>query len=339
VHMGRKRMAGRFIILTPVLDDWPSFSQLIHEIDRRYIADDVMFEVVAVDDGSSDPCDAAALPDLPQDSCIECVSVIRLALNLGHQRAIAVGLASVCERTDIDGVVVMDSDGEDRPDDLRALIAVWQTHPKHVVLARRAERSEAMAFKMGYLAYKVLFRVLTGRGISFGNFCLLPVSAARQLVHMPELWNNLPAAIIRSRLRYRAVQTKRGPRYAGRSKMNLSSLVVHGLSAMSVYTDVIFIRVLLAASCICGISVIAMILAVFLRLATRLVVPGWATTVVGDLVIILVQALILVVATTLMLLANRSTRQLIPITDTAAFVADRQTMMRRQPACETPVAV
>jgi hypothetical protein len=325
-------MACRFVVLTPVLDDWPSFTQLIGEIGRQYSADDAEFEVVAVDDGSSDPCDAATLPSLPQDSCIESVSVVRLALNLGHQRAIAVGLASLWQRTDIDGVIVMDSDGEDRPNDLAALIALWRTHPTHVILARRAERSEAAVFKMGYLAYRILFRALIGRGISFGNFCLLPTQAVRRLVHMPELWNNLPATIIRSRLRHRAVQTRRGTRYAGRSKMNLPSLVVHGLSAMSVYTDVIFVRVLLAASSICGLSVIAMIVVAFIRLATRLAVPGWATTVVGDLLIVLIQALILIIATTLMLLANRSTRQLVPVTDTAAFVADRQTLLRRQPA-------
>lgn len=325
-------MAVRFVILTPVLDDWPSFSQLIGEIDRQYSAEDMVFEVVAVDDGSSDPCEAAALPSLTADSCIESVSVIRLALNLGHQRAIAVGLASLWDRPDIEGVIVMDSDGEDRPADLGGLLAVWRTHPHHVILARRAERSEAAMFKVGYLAYKILFRVLIGRGISFGNFCLLPVAAARRLVHMSELWNNLPAAIIRSRLRHRSVQTKRGTRYAGRSKMNLASLVVHGLSAMSVYTDVIFVRVLLAASGICGLSVIAMIVVAIIRLATRLAVPGWATTVVGDLLIVIVQALILIIATTLMLLANRSTRQLIPIADTAAFVADKKTILRRQPA-------
>jgi hypothetical protein len=330
--MGRKLMACRFVILTPVLDDWPSFSQLIGEIANQYHSDDVTFEIVAVDDGSSDPCDAAALPSLPPDSCIESVCVIRLVLNLGHQRAIAVGLASVWNRANIDGVIVMDSDGEDRPTDLGVLIALWRTHPNHVILARRGERSEPALFKMGYLAYKVLFRVLIGHAIAFGNFCLLPASAARRLVHMPELWNNLPAAIIRSRLRHCHAQTRRGTRYAGRSKMNLPSLVVHGLSAMSVYTDVIFVRVLLAALCVCGFSVIAMILAVFLRLATQLVVPGWATTVVGDLLIIMVQALILIVAVTFMLLANRSTRQLVPVTDTAAFVADKQTIMRRQPA-------
>jgi hypothetical protein len=165
----------------------------------------------------------------------------------------------------------------------------------------------------------------------------MPIAAVRRLVHMPELWNNLPAAIIRSRLRHRGVQTRRGTRYAGQSKMNLASLVVHGLSAMSVYTDVIFVRVLLCAGAVSVLSVLAMLVVAVIRLATPLAIPGWATTVVGDLVIILVQTLVLIVATTLMLLANRSTRQLVPVVDTGAFIAARETLRRRQPARAAPV--
>jgi polyisoprenyl-phosphate glycosyltransferase len=330
-------MASRFVILIPVLDDWPSFSQLIRNIDDQCGELDESFEVVALDDGSSSPCDAASLPSLPKDSCIETVSVIRLALNLGHQRAIAVGLASLSDRCDIDGVIVMDSDGEDRPTDLHTIIADWRAHPSDVILARRAKRSEGGLFKLGYLAYRLLFRMLIGRRIFFGNFCLLPAAAARRLVHMPELWNNLPGAIIRSRLRYRAVQTERGTRYFGRSKMNLPSLVVHGMSAMSVYTDIIFVRILLAASGICGLSVFAMIVVAIIRLATTLAIPGWATTVVGFLLVILVQALILILATTLVLLASRSARQLVPIADTAVFVDSTKIMIRRQPPGATLV--
>ncbi len=315
-----------------MLDDWPSLSQLVREIGRQYQADDVTFEIVAVDDGSADECDPAAMPPLAPDSCIESISVIRLALNLGHQRAIAVGLSSLWQRTDIDGIVVMDSDGEDRPEDIGALIARWRNHPNQVILARRAKRSEPAVFKAGYFAYRVMFRLVIGRGISFGNFCLLPVTAARRLVHMPELWNNLPATIIRSRLRHRAVETSRGKRYAGQSKMNLPSLVVHGLSAMSVYTDMIFVRVLLASGFVCALSVAAMIGVAIVRWATPLAIPGWATTVFGDLLVILIQALILIVATTLMLLASRSTRQIVPVADTPLFVADRLTIARRQPA-------
>lgn len=329
----------RYIILTPVFDDWPSFADLVGDISAKYGSDNVSFEVVAVDDGSPMAFDAAALPNLPHNSCIDSISVIRLALNLGHQRAIAVGLSALADKSGVDGVIIMDSDGEDRPEDLGALMSLSQLHPEHVILARRTKRTEATTFQLGYHAYRVLFRLLTGRGISFGNFCLLPLSAVRRLVHMPELWNNLPAAITRSRMRLRGVRTERGRRYAGRSKMNFPALVVHGLSAMSVYTDVIFVRVLMTASFVSAMAVLAIIVAMVIKLATSIAVPGWTTTVVGDMLIILAQALILIVATTLMLLANRSTRQLVPINDTAAFVAERQTVMRRHATHLEPASV
>jgi glycosyltransferase involved in cell wall biosynthesis len=118
-------MRCRFVVLTPVLDDWSPLRQLISKIDRQCSADDVTFEIVAVDDGSADPCDAETLTILPSGSCIKSVSIIRLALNLGRQRAIAVGLASLADSRDIDGAIVMDSDGEDRPAATKAPIATW----------------------------------------------------------------------------------------------------------------------------------------------------------------------------------------------------------------------
>lgn len=174
--------------------------------------------------------------------------ILRLALNLGHQRAIAVGLCAVADRTQFDAVLVMHSDGEDRPADIAALLEASRQHPDHVVLARRAKRSESPAFRFWYLIYKLIFHTLSGQVISFGNYSVVPMSAVQRLVHMPELWNNLAACILRSRLPCTTVPTARGVRYSGRSTMNLVSLVVHGLSVMSVYSDVIFVRALIAAA-------------------------------------------------------------------------------------------
>jgi polyisoprenyl-phosphate glycosyltransferase len=130
----------------------------------------------------------------------------------------------------------MDSDGQDRPIDIALLLASSCRHPRHVVLARRAKRSESYAFRACYGVYRLLFYALTGQPISFGNFCVIPIAAVRRLAHMPELWNNLAASIMRSRLSYTMVPTTRGGRLAGRSQMNLVSLILHGLTAMSVYT-------------------------------------------------------------------------------------------------------
>lgn len=315
----------RIAIVMPVLDDWISFSMVVLAIAQKFASTGRRFVVVAVDDGSTmrRGNDSTLLPP---GSCIEAIEVLQLAINLGHQRAIAVGLASVARRDDIATVIVMDSDGEDRPDDIAALLAAADQNPGHVVLARRTRRSEGIIFRIGYVIYKLSFRVLAGRTIDFGNFCLLPMSVVRRLVHMPDLWNNLPAAIMRSRLQRIGVPTERGVRHAGRSHMNVPSLVLHGLSAMSVYADQIFVRVLLGTAVAAAITVLGALVVVVIRFGTSFGVPGWASTMIGDLFIVLMQTIVIAVATTLMVLGNRSQRPIVPFTDAPSFVVHRELM-------------
>src|SRR5271155_2913216 len=294
-------MAKTIAIVTPVLDDWASFAELTTEISDRFTGSDVVFHISAVDDGSAAPFDAADVV-LPTGSCVASIEVIRLATNLGHQRAIAIGLCSIADRDEIDGVVVMDSDGQDRPVDISALLSA--RHPRHVVFAGRAQRAESRAFRLSYFVYKLLFLVLTGQAIDFGNYCLMPVAAVRRLVHMRELWNNLAASVMRSRLPYMSVPTVRGSRCAGRSQMNFVALMVHGLSALSVYTDKIFVRVLLTAGLVAGLAGLGIVGVAVIRLSTDLAIPGWATTAVGDLLIVLLQILVIVIAASLTVLAG-----------------------------------
>ncbi len=121
-----------------------------------------------------------------------------------------------------------------------------------------------------------------------------------------------------------SVPTVRGSRCAGRSRMNLVALMVHGLSALSVYTDKIFVRVLLAAGLVAGLAGLGIVSVAAIRLFTDLAIPGWATTVIGDLLIILLQILVIVIAASLTVLAGRSNRPIVPIVDCPCFVAERR---------------
>src|SRR5437870_5208773 len=80
--------AMKLAVLTPVFDDWPAFARLLQEI--SLVATDLPFalEIVAVDDGSSVSYDLSS----PAPDAICEVEILRLGLNLGHQRAIAIGL-------------------------------------------------------------------------------------------------------------------------------------------------------------------------------------------------------------------------------------------------------
>jgi polyisoprenyl-phosphate glycosyltransferase len=310
-------------LVSPVFDDWASFAALIGEISKEFAGSDVKFHVWAIDDGSSTTMDLQSIR-LSPDTCIVQIEVVHLALNLGHQRAIAVGLCEIVDREEIDAAIVMDSDGEDRPVEIGTLLSVARQYPGQIVLAERTKRSETPQFRLGYFLYKLLFRAMTGRTINFGNYSLLPMPAIRRLVHMPELWNHLAASVIRSRFPYRTAPTLRGARYHGRSTMNLVSLIIHGLSAMSVHTDLIFVRVLLGASLLAVFAVIGIAAVAAIRFVTNLAIPGWATTVTGDLLIILLQAFVTMIAITLMMLAGRSNRPMIPIFESNHYIAGRE---------------
>jgi len=326
----------RLALITPVLDDWESFGALVSAIDALHTERDFSLRILAIDDGSSTSIEAIPIA-LASDSCILDVEVLHLALNVGHQRAIAVGLTQIVERDDVDAVVVMDSDGEDRPEDISSLLAAARRNPDHVILAKRTKRSESRTFRVFYALYKVFFRILTGEPISFGNFCLIPMEGVRHLVHMAELWNNFPISILRSRLRRDFVPTARGQRYAGTSKMNLIALIVHGMSAMSVYTEVIFVRLLLGSAPLAILTLLGIAVAVVLKLTTNLGTPGWTTTVVGVLAIVLAQTISLVAATALMVLSGRRVRPMIPILDCRHLVARIERLPIKRPSATAPV--
>ncbi|HYC15503.1 MAG TPA: glycosyltransferase, partial [Stellaceae bacterium] len=158
-------MAARIAVVTPVFNDWACFAALVAELSERYAGSGTSFDMIALDDGSTEPFDEAALA-LSPGGAVASVEVLPLATNLGHQRAIAIGLCAAVERGEAESVLVMDCDGEDRPADIERLLEASRENPARIIFAKRARRSESLAFRLCYALYKGLFRTLTGRGIS-----------------------------------------------------------------------------------------------------------------------------------------------------------------------------
>ena len=97
---------------------------------------------------------------------------------------------------------------------------------------------------MFYAMFKLLHRVLTGKGVRVGNFSVMPRRRLSSLVVVAEIWNHYAAAVFRSRQPHCMIPTHRSRRLCGSSSMNFVSLVTHGLSAISVYSDVVGVRLL-----------------------------------------------------------------------------------------------
>jgi glycosyltransferase involved in cell wall biosynthesis len=82
----------KLVIVVPVFNDWDAFAHLIRDIDSTVPNTVRDLKIVAVDDGSTEPIpeNFAASLELQR---VRSVSLVSLKCNLGHQRAIAVGLA------------------------------------------------------------------------------------------------------------------------------------------------------------------------------------------------------------------------------------------------------
>jgi hypothetical protein len=317
-HSGGSAVA--VAVVTPVLNDWVSLKRLIADLDRLPELAGRRLDVYAVDDGSVPSPPVADLSEAASGSgAVRGVRVVQLAANLGHQRAIAAGLVSLATESEYAAVLVMDADGEDRPADAARLIAAG--NDAAIVLALRSRRSEGLFFRAGYRVYRLLFRILTGRTIRFGNFCLIPARFLPALTHSPATWNNLAAAIMRSRLPTVELPTPRGERYAGRSQMNFISLATHGLSAVSVYIDVMLIRIICAALAVSLLIVIAGVVVVCLKLFTGLAIPGWASLLGVSLLVLLFQALMFASISLFQFLSFRSMPTVVPAAHAPQLIA------------------
>lgn len=272
----------KLIVVTPVFEDTEASSILFSELAKSCGRE---IHVVAVDDGSvREPLTLQGMDDANVHG-----TVIRLKRNVGHQRAIAVGLGYVAEHlNDIDRVVVMDSDGEDLPETIGNLLDELDGSEVDVVVAQRKSRVETLRFKTFYVVYKWLFNLLTGRRISFGNFMAMNGTAVRRLSSMGELATHVAGTVLVSRLRWRTCALDRGPRYAGKSKMNFVGLALHGFKGLMIFAEDVLVRVGIACAAVAALSLLGGTAAIVLK-AMGYATPGWFSVALGLLLLVFLQ--------------------------------------------------
>lgn len=313
------------LILIPVFNDWASLRLLLPEIDRSLDEAGIKAKVLVVDDASTLPMDEN-LAGLAFKA-ISRVSVLELCRNLGHQRAIAIGLSYVESNLPVGAVIVMDGDGEDTPKDMVKLLEKCEKEDyQKVVFARRAKRSETSMFKFFYWLYTNLYRQLTGREIRVGNFSIIPYKILRRLVSVSEIWNHYAAGLLKARVPYVEIATERGTRLAGKPKMNFVSLVIHGLSAISVFGDTVGVRLIILNSGLIVAVILALIAFIVIRLTTNLAIPGWASNMMALFTVILLQAVLASLFFIFIVLSGRNNSSFLPKRDHVYFVLDIKTI-------------
>ena len=311
-----------FVILLPVYEDWDSVRLLLPRIDYALAQANIAARILIIDDGSSVRCPT----DLVSSDlrCITQVAALLLRGNLGHQRAICIGICTVSaspEWSDCEGVIVMDADGEDSPADVPRLVERFRASGgREAVFARRLRRAEGPIFRLFYQLFRLLHRLFIGIPVQMGNFSLLPMGAVTRLTVVAELWNHYAAACVHSRLPIALVPTTRARRMAGRSRMNFAGLVAHGLAAISVFGERIGARALLAVVSIACVLLLTAVFALAMRVVTGMALPAWSGIAAAVSAILLMQALLLALLFSLLTLSARAAGHFIPARDYRWFV-------------------
>ena len=231
----------KILILIPVYNDWDSLKKLINEINKN-IKDQngFIFKCLIINDAST-----FEQPKLVKPNNLVSLKILNMKENKGHARCNAFGLKYASEKEDFDYIIVMDGDGEDRPEELQSLTRKIQEYPDNSVVARRIKRSEGFFFKFLYELHKLITLIFTGKKIDFGNYSCLTKKDIETLVEKKSLWSSYSGTVKKYLKNLRDIKSIRGSRYFGPSKMSFFNLLIHSFSIIAVFKYQVFIRSIL----------------------------------------------------------------------------------------------
>ena len=228
----------KIIILMPVFNDWESVNKLLKEINLVIqTIKDFKFECLIVND-----CSTVKRTNFVKPDKFEKLEIINIKDNQGHARCNALGLRYINFKKSFDYVIVMDSDGEDRPVEIKDLIEKISKEPNISVVAKRVKRSEGIAFKTLYFIHKMITLIFAGKNINFGNYCCLTKSDINILIKNKSLWSSFSGSLKKHLSKLNEVNSTRGLRYFGPSKMSLLNLILHSFSIIAVFKYTVLLR-------------------------------------------------------------------------------------------------
>ena len=228
----------KIIIIIPIFNDWDSLKQLLLEIDQVIKEiEGVLVDCLVINDAST-----TKTPEINRPKNIKSLKILNMKQNKGHAKCNAFGIRYSIQKEKFDFLILMDGDGEDRPIELRSLIDKAKNDPKLSVVAKRVKRSEGIFFKTLYLMHKIITYIFTGKIINFGNYSCLTTNDVKIIQDKASLWNSYSGTIKKYLLNYNEIDSTRGKRFFGPSKMSLFNLIIHSFSIIAVFKLQVLIR-------------------------------------------------------------------------------------------------
>lgn len=263
----------RLSIVVPAFNEAECLPTLFNEINRVCAGLNLRFEVVVVDDGSTDGT-WGVISSIADEH--KHVSGVRLARNFGHQQALLAGL----QMARGDAVITMDADLQHPPHLIPELVEHWKGGAQIVSTKRHDQASPGVLKKSTARAFYRLFSALSGVHIDHGkaDYRLLDREVVDIIVSLPETNLFLRGIVEWTGIPQRVVVYTPSERLAGRSKYSLRKMLGLALTGITSFS-VVPLRLSLIIGMVTtvlslGYGVFAVIAAL-----SGLVVKGWTSLV------------------------------------------------------------
>ena len=254
----------KIIILMPVYNDWESLAKVLDEINFTINSiKDYEFKCIIINDHSM-----VKKFKISKPKNFSSLKIINMKENRGHARCNAFGLRYINSNETYDYVIVMDSDGEDRPIEIKDLVNKIALEPETSIVARRIKRSEGPIFQTLYQVHKLVTYIFTGKKINFGNYSCLVKKDIRILSSKASLWSSFSGTVKKNITSLNEIDSIRGLRYYGPSKMSLFNLVIHSFSIIAVFKYTVFLRSTFLIIALSFLSKLAISMSIALQILT-----------------------------------------------------------------------
>ncbi|WP_201276125.1 glycosyltransferase family 2 protein [Methylotetracoccus oryzae] len=245
----------RLSIVVPCFNEADSLAALhgrLTAVAQRTVGES--YEIVLVNDGSTDRTLAAMRALATEDSHLVCID---LARNHGHQLALTAGLA-LCRG---ERILIIDADLQDPPELLEEMMNRMD-QGADVVYGQRQERHGETWFKKitAALFYRILYSFSSIRiPVDTGDFRLMSRRVLSVLNDMPEQHRFIRGMVAWVGFRQEAVPYVREPRYAGSTKYTLGKMFSFAIDAITGFsTRPLHLSFYLALTAMAGAAALAL---------------------------------------------------------------------------------
>lgn len=269
-----------YSIIAPVYNERESLPVLLDRLQGVMDATGEAWELILVDDGSTDGSTEIIRALGEQD---ERVRPVIFARNFGHQIAVTAGL----DYSRGQAVVIIDADLQDPPEVILELIAKWK-EGFEVVYAVRGEREGETWFKKttASLFYRLIYRITDVKiPLDTGDFRLMDRKVVNVMNQMRERHRFLRGMSSWVGFRQVGVTYRRAARFAGVTKYPFSKMLRLALNAITSFSYFPLQLATYLGFFAAGLSILTIPVIVVMRLIGQQAFFGQATTLVAVLLL------------------------------------------------------